>query len=50
MLVKGGPANSGSKRPLREKGKDSWRCECGTEHRYYVARCGTCRVKRDAHS
>lgn len=47
MLVQGGPAQSGRKRPLREKARHAWRCACEKVHPSYLIRCSTCRVKRD---
>lgn len=48
MLLKGGPANSGTKKPLAPKHKDPWRCVNGHDNRPYAVTCLTlgCREKR----
>jgi hypothetical protein len=49
LLVKGGPAGSGSKRPLAAP-RAAWRCSNGHENRGFAVRCLTfgCNEKRDA--
>jgi hypothetical protein len=47
LLVNGGPANSGCKRPLREP-RAGWTCSQGHDNKGYVVRCltGGCNEKR----
>jgi hypothetical protein len=47
MLVRGGPANSGTKRPLKDPAAD-WVCVNGHPNRGYASICLTdaCREKR----
>lgn len=47
MLVQGGPANSGTKRVLRDKPREAWTCKCQETHPPYLVRCPRCRTKRD---
>lgn len=46
LLVQGGPANSGRKRPPKERRKTPWTCECSEQHPPYYVRCHRCRMKR----
>jgi hypothetical protein len=46
MLVRGGPANSGVKRPLREPYRVAWVCGCKVQHPSYYVRCERCRERR----
>lgn len=50
MLVQGGPANSGKKRPLREKPTAWWRCSCVRIHKPYMATCDCGKDRRDEKS
>lgn len=47
VLIKGGPANSGTKRAKKAPSKD-WTCQNGHTNRGYATRCLTsgCREKR----
>lgn len=41
LLIQGGPANSGCKRPLKEAPKIPWTCSRDHENPRYASRCLT---------
>lgn len=47
LLVKGGPAGSGTKRAKQDP-KPDWTCQCGHTNRGYAVRClhAGCRERR----